>query len=84
MKKLITLLLVLVTLNSYSQPIDYNNFDNEIATLRLKEAFLNFLTWNLSNSLLLHFLQYQGSSTTGYFRQIYFDDFLSTFLDIPN
>ena len=42
MKKLITLLLVLVTLNSYSQPIDYNNFDTEIATLRLKEAFLNF------------------------------------------
>ena len=43
MKKLITLLLVLVTLNGYSQtPIDYDNFSTEIATLKLKEAFLHF------------------------------------------
>ena len=43
MKNLITLLLVLVTLYGYSQtPIDFDNFSTEIATLKLKEAFLHF------------------------------------------
>ena len=43
MKKLITLLLVLVTLNGYSQtPIDYDNFDREVAEFHLREAFLHF------------------------------------------
>ena len=43
MKKIITLLILLVTLNGHSQtPIDYDNFSTEIATLKLKEAFLHF------------------------------------------
>jgi len=41
MRQLITLLLVLVTLNGYSQtPIDFDNFSVEIATEKLKEAFI--------------------------------------------
>ena len=42
MKKLITLLLVLVTLNGYSQPIDYNNFDSKRAEEVLLETFQHF------------------------------------------
>ena len=43
MKKVFSLCLVLITLNTNSQtPIDYDNFSSEIATLKLKEAFLHF------------------------------------------
>ena len=42
MKKLITLLLVLVALNSYSQPIVYNNFDSKRAEEVLFETFQHF------------------------------------------
>tara|TARA_R110002020_G_C15947768_1_gene745315 strand:+ start:38 stop:673 length:636 start_codon:yes stop_codon:yes gene_type:complete len=42
MKKLITLLLVLVTLNGYTQPIDYNNFDSKRAEEVLFETFQHF------------------------------------------
>jgi hypothetical protein len=39
MKKLIILLLVLVTLNGYTQPIDYNNFDSK----RAEEVLFNIM-----------------------------------------
>ena len=43
MKKLITLLLVLVSLNGYSQtPIDYNNFDTDLASQILGQKFIEF------------------------------------------
>ena len=43
MKKLITLLLVLVTLNGYSQtPIDYDNFDSDLASKILGQRFIEF------------------------------------------
>lgn len=42
MKHLITLLFILTSLSGVSQKIDYNNFDNDLATKALAEAFLNF------------------------------------------
>jgi hypothetical protein len=42
MKKLMTLLLVLVTLNGYSQKIDYDNFDSKRAEEVLFETFQHF------------------------------------------
>lgn len=43
MKKLITLLLVLVTLNGYTQtPIDYDNFDSDLASKIFAKEFLKF------------------------------------------
>ena len=42
MKNLITLLIVLFSLNGFTQKIDYTNFDNDLATKALAEAFLNF------------------------------------------
>jgi hypothetical protein len=42
MKNLITLLFVLVSSITFSQKIDYDNFDEDLATKALAEAFLNF------------------------------------------
>lgn len=42
MKNLITLLFILTSLSGVSQKIDYTNFDNDLATKALAEAFLNF------------------------------------------
>jgi len=42
MKKIITSLILLVSLNGYSQPIDYNNFDNKRAEEVLFETFQHF------------------------------------------
>ena len=43
MKKLITLLILLVTLNGYSQtPIDYDNFDTDLASQILGQKFIEF------------------------------------------
>jgi len=42
MKKITIILLTLITLSSYSQPIDYSNFDDKLADKALAEAFLHF------------------------------------------
>ncbi len=42
MKKILTLLLVIITSVGYSQPIDYSNFDDKLADKALAEAFLHF------------------------------------------